>query len=232
MSDRVMEKVTKRRSASWMLVTVVLAALAGGATVAARPMLEQESADARVLVEEGQRAVAQGDRARGVLAIERARLLAPRASFVRTAIDAADIRDAEDTVPRTLRLLTSREWAAIAVGFGWISGLALALAIFTSGRHRSRFAGRTLVASVVGLALSLLGVIASSTSSPAVVTKLDVRALVAPYAEAAANGPLPAGTIVMPGAEHGSFVRVRGADGLEGWVSQSSLEPIAGPAAG
>jgi hypothetical protein len=221
--------VAKRRSAVWFLVVVALAALFGGAALAARPMLEHESAEARVLVDEGQRAIAQGDRARGVLAIERARLLAPRAPFVHTAIAGADIHDAEDVAPRTLRLVTSREWAAIAVGFGWISGLALALAIF---RGRSRLAGRTLVAATVGFALAMVGVIASGASSPAVVTKLDVRALVAPYAEAAANGPLPAGSIVMPGEEHGSFVRVRGEGGLEGWVTRSSLEPIAGPPAG
>jgi hypothetical protein len=77
--------------------------------------------------------------------------------------------------------------------------------------------------------VGLLGVMASNASSLAVITVSDGAALLAPYPAATAVGPLHAGATVVLGPWHDGFVRVRGEDGLTGWVPQSSLEAVAGP---
>jgi hypothetical protein len=73
----------------------------------------------------------------------------------------------------------------------------------------------------------MVALVAASDTSPAVVTSAGERVRVAPYADAAASGPLPAGSMVVRGPEHGGFVRVRSGDGVEGWMPRTSVEPIA-----
>ncbi|MDB5218683.1 MAG: hypothetical protein JWO86_6610 [Myxococcaceae bacterium] len=218
------EKRKLRPIATWAIVFAAIAALLSGAVFAARPMLDDEAAQARTLVEQGQRALGQGDRGAAVLALERARWLAPRAPFVRTAIAAAEIHDAETLLPRTLRLVTSKEWSAIAIILGWTSGLALAFAIAKRG---TRTAGKVALAAGAGLTAAMVALFAASDTAPAVVTTAGTRALIAPYADAAASGPLPAGTVVVRGPEHAGFVRVRSGEGVEGWMPQTSAAPIA-----
>lgn len=219
--------MTTRRFARWSLIFAAIAALLlGGLGLAAGPLLDRETEQARVLVDQGERALGQGDRGAAVLAIERARLLAPRASFVRTAITSAEIHDGAPVAPRTLRLVTSQEWSAIAVALGWTSGLALALALV---KRENRSARKVALGAALGFGAAMVALVAASDTSAAVVTSAGARALIAPYAGAAESGPLPAGSVVVRGPEHGGFVRVRSGDGIEGWTPRANVEPIARP---
>jgi hypothetical protein len=195
-----------------------------GAGVAARDMVESETAQARALVAEGQRALARNDRPAAILALERARWLAPRAQFVRAAVQTADVKDVEPLLPRALRLLTAREWSAIATTFGWASAVGVAFAIVQWERRRALWLALAAgCASVIGMA----GVVEANSSSPAIVTSADAALLVAPYASAAAGVSLPAGTMVLVGSRYEAFVHVVDADGQAGWVPRASVEPIA-----
>lgn len=218
------EKRNHHRIVRWAVVAAAVAVVLLGLGLAARPLLADQRAQARVLVEQGQRALGQGDRGAGVLALERARWLAPRAPFVRTALAAADVRDPESALPRALRLVTSEEWSLITIALGWTSGLALALAI---AERRTRAAAKVAFAAAVGFGVSMVALFAATDTAPGVVTTPATRALVAPYAEAAASGPLPAGSVVVRGPEHNGFVRVRSGDGVEGWIPRDGVQPIA-----
>jgi hypothetical protein len=212
------------RAAIGAITLLVLAGLG----VDAYRMLDEESAQARLLVEDGQRALARNDRGHAVLAFERARWLAPRAGFVRAALAVAAVQDAEPLAQRVLRFVTAREWAAIATTSGWLAGVALAIVI---ARRRSGLLARAAFAAGGAFVVGLGGVMVSNASSLAVVTSGDEAALLAPYPGAAAVGPLHAGATVVLGPEHAGFVRVRGDDGLTGWVPQTSLETVVGSAA-
>lgn len=210
-----------------LLALTTLAALVVGLGLTAAPVIADEQAHARALVERGGHSLATGDRAAGVLDIERARWLAPRAGFVRSAVRAAAIRDPEPAVTSALRMVTSREWGALATALGWSAGLMVALAVVL---ERSRRAWKVALAAAAAFLAAMLGVAQSSPTATAVVTAPAAQALVAPYAGAAPSGPLPAGTLVVRSSVHGDFVRVRSGDGLEGWTSASALEPVARPA--
>lgn len=198
-----------------------------GMGLGAYRMLDEEAAQARSLVEDGQRALARGNRGHAVLAFERARWLAPRAGFVRSALAVAAVRDAEPAARRALRFVTAREWSAIATTSGWLAGLACAIMI---ARRRSGRLGGVAFAAAGAFVVGLSGVMVSNASSLAVITTGDGVALLSPYAGATALGPLHVGATVVLGPRHGSFVRVRGDDGLTGWVPQTSLEAVAGSA--
>ena len=203
-----------------LCVGLVAAGLAG------HGLLAGETSQARALVAEGKRSLARGDRGEGVLALERARWLAPRAGLVRAALAAAGVKDAESVLPRTLRLVTSPEWSAIAVGAGWVSGLGMAFAVL---RWRRRSA--VWVALATGLVFG--GAVAASVetgkSSPAIVTGTDARTLVAPYPTATVEAPLGEGTMVIVGSPYDDFVHVDDGGGTTGWIRQSSIERIASP---
>ena len=206
------------------LIAVTLCVAVLGVGVATRGMVESETAQARALVAEGQRALVRNDRPGAILSLERARWLAPRAQFVRAAVAAAGVKDVETLLPRALRLLTVREWSAIATTFGWICALGVALAVVQSDRRRARWLALAAgCASVIGMA----GVVEANSSSPAIVTSAEVSLLVAPYANASAEASLPAGTMVLVGSRYDAFVHVRDADGQAGWVPRASVEPIA-----
>jgi len=211
-----------RRAA--IIVAASLALLGLGA--AGREMLADETAQAHAFVADGTRALAQNDRTAAVLSFERARWLAPRAEFVRSAVSAAGAKDAEPLLPRALRLVTAREWSAIATTSGWLSafGIAFVLAQWRR-RHALGVALAAGCASVIGMA----GVVESNASSPAIVTSADAPLLVAPYPNAAAERSLPAGTMVLVGSRYDSFVHVRDGDGQAGWVPRASIECIADP---
>jgi hypothetical protein len=189
-------------------------------------LLADETSQARALVAEGQGAMARGDRGAGVLSLERARWLAPRAGLVRTALAAAGVKDAESVLPRTLRLVTSPEWSAIAVGAGWVSGLGMAFAVL---RWRRRSAAWVALATGLVFCGAMAASVETGTSSPAIVTGTDARILVAPYPSAAVEAPLGEGTMVMVGSPYDDFVHVDDGGGTTGWVRQSSVERIASP---
>lgn len=194
-----------------------------GATIASRNLLAEEGSAAAALVAEGQRDFARNDRAAAVLAFERARWFAPRSAEVRAAIRGLGVEDAEAPVPRLLRLVTGREWAAIATTSGWISGLAIALLLVRrSGRTRW-----TAIAAGATFATAMIGLLESNVSAPAVVTGADAHLLIAPYAAAAAEGTLPAGTMVLVGNRYADFVRVREPDGQAGWARSADIERVA-----
>ena len=203
-----------------LCVGIVAAGLAG------HRLLADETSQARALVADAQGALARGDRGAAVLALERARWLAPRAGLIRTALAAAGVKDAESVLPRTLRLVTSPEWYAIAVGAGWVSGLGIAFAVL---RWRRRSA--VWVALATGLVFG--GAIAASVetgkTSPAIVTGTDARILVAPYPTATVETPLGEGTMVIVGSPYDDCVHVDDGGGTTGWVRQSSIERIASP---
>lgn len=203
-----------------LCVGLVAAGLAG------YRLLAEETSQARALVAEGNGALARGDRGEGVLALERARWLAPRAGLVRAALAAAGVKDAESVLPRTLRLVTSPEWSVIAAGAGWVAGLGIALAVL---RWRRRSA--VWVALAAGLVFSgaLAASVETGKSPPAIVTKPDARILVAPYPTAAVEAPLAEGTMVIVGSPYDDFIQVDDGGGTTGWVRQSSVERIASP---
>jgi hypothetical protein len=214
---------TRRRHTRRALALVTVVAAIGGLALAVQPTRAREDAEAHALVADAEHALAKGDRGAATLALERARLLAPRAGFVRTAIDAAQIHEAETPASRGVRLVTSEEWSWLATALGWLAGLSLALAVV---RGRS-IVSRQRIALGAAFLVAMAGVLRSSETSRAVVMS-DGTARIAPYADAAVVGPLPAGAVVDRRSDHGSFVSVRSGDGVEGWIAESRLEPIAG----
>jgi hypothetical protein len=196
-----------------------------GAGVAGYDMLASETAQARAFVADGQRALSRNDRPAAILSFERARWLAPRAELVRSAVAAAGVKDVEPLLPRALRLVTAREWSAIATTFGWVSALGIVLVVVEGRRRHALWVALAAgCASVIGIA----GVVESNVSSPAIVTSTSAPLLLAPYAGATAETTLPAGTMVVVGPAHDAFVHVSDADGQAGWVPRGSIEPIAG----
>lgn len=206
------------RIVAGVVLLVVLAALG----IRARDMLQDERAQARLLVDDGARALAAGDQPAAVLAFERARLFAPRADFVRAAVAAADIHDAESVVPRTLRWITPDEWSAIGITSGWLA--ALALAAFVARKRRS--IGHVVWISAGAFAFALGAVATTNGVARSVVTGAEVPARVAPYTTATTEGALAAGSVVVLDSTHGTFVHVRASDGLEGWVPLNHLVSI------
>jgi hypothetical protein len=204
-------------------VGVCIALLGGG--LAGRNTLADETAQARAFVADGQRALSCNERTAAVLSFERARWLAPRAQFVRSAIASASVKDPEPPLPRALRFVTAREWSAMATLFGWVSALGIAFAVVRWQRRGALWIALTAgCASVIGIT----GVAESNVSSPAIVTSADAPLLVAPYRNAAAERTLPTGTMVLVGSRYDAFVHVKDADGQAGWVPRGSIEPIAG----
>jgi len=215
----------RRETLTRVAVVIAMSLALLGAAIAGRDIVADESAQARTFVADGQRALARDDRASAVLSLERARWLAPREPFVRAAIAAADVNEAEPFLPRAARLLTSREWSAIATTFGWLSGLGIALVV---AGWRSRYAVRGAVAAGCAFVIGMTGIMESNASAPGVVTGSDTQMLVAPYPSAVVEKALPAGTMVVVGSRYDAFVHVKAGDGATGWVPRDRVEPIAG----
>jgi hypothetical protein len=207
------------------LASAVCVAVASGG-VAARDLLTEEASQAHAFVEEGRQALAHYDRGRAVLALERARLLAPRDATVRSALAALDAKDVEPLAERTLRLVTSREWFSLALASGWIAGLGVALIVVRRGRRRG-LAWATLAAggALLGAATGMV----CSADPLAIVCGPEAALLVAPYPSASSEQALSAGSMVTVGSAYDEFVHVEGADGMKGWARRGSLERIASP---
>ena len=209
----------------WFWLVFGLIVLSAG-IVGVRPILEERARHARALVAEGERSLARGERARAVVALERARLIAPRERAVRTAISDLGISDPEPAALRTMRVVSSHEWFAAAVVSGWIAAGAVASVVLR--RRRRTAATRVALAAGAVCLLAAAGVVAASESETAVVSS-DQAARLAPYDDAVPAGALPVGTVVVRGAEHGDFVRVRSGDGIEGWLREHTLVGVARP---
>ena len=167
-----------------------------------------------------------------MLDLERARALAPRAEIVRNAVRTASVDDPAPPLAKAVRLVTAREWSVLATFAGWLAGVALAIAIALGVKRRPaawRASRNVAIASATAFAVAMLAVADASTNEAAVVVAPDAHARIAPYAGAAEIGALPAGLVVVGSEEHGPFVRVRAANGIQGWTSSSSIERIEVP---
>jgi hypothetical protein len=207
-------------------VAVVLLALGAIGSVAARD-LASEGAQAGALVSLGRTALAKGDPATATLSFERARLLAPRADLVRSALSGAGVPSLGPFVTRAVGWVTPREWSSLSVGFGWMAGLSLAVAIVRG--QKGRLARAAALCSGVAFVLSMGGVVESNLASRALaVVTQPAGILVAPYDAAGATADLHAGAVVVMGERYGDFVRVSGAGGVTGWVSSRALQSVVG----
>ncbi len=216
-----------RAAKTWALVAAAMLALGASGAVATHD-LAVESGQARAYVSQGTTALAKGDKASATLAFERARLLAPRADFVRSALSDSGVPELGSPVVRAAGWLTPREWSSLAVAFGWIAGLSLAVGV-ASGPNRTsrRLAGPLTLCSAMAFVLSIGGVLESNVASRALaVVTGPTGALVAPYDAAGATADLPAGAVVVVGERYRDFVQVRGRDGVRGWVPSGVLRSV------
>jgi hypothetical protein len=226
--------MTQHRSTARALKTLAGIAITlfglGALGVVVADELTSESAQAGALVTLGRSALAKGDPAAAVLSFERARLLAPRAFEVRSALSDVGVPALGPWVARTVIWITPREWSSLAVGFGWITVLIMAVAMVRGRKGLLAWLGS--LCSAVALVLSMGGVVESNIASRSlgVVTEpTGVR--VAPYEAAGATADLRAGSVVVIGARYGDFLQVRGADGVSGWVVSGALRRVVGAGA-
>lgn len=214
-------------------VTVALLALGGAGALASRG-LAVESGQARAYATRGQEALARGDRATATLSFERARLLAPRADFVPSTLAGSGLGPPGTPVGRAVGWLAPHEWSCLAVAFGWLAGLNLAVAVAVGLGERSkagRTARRTALGSAVAFVLTIGGVVESTAASRALaVVMKPTGALVSPYEAAGATADLRAGEVVVVGKRYGDFFEVRGSEGERGWVSAGTLRSVVGAA--
>jgi hypothetical protein len=214
------------RATFYAAVTAVFVALGGFGALGVHE-LAVESAQAQSLVALGRTELQKGDAAGAMVSLERAKLLAPRADFVRSALTAANVRDIESPTARVVSRLAPREWSFLLVAFGWMAGLSLAIAIGRS--PTDRLARRLALMAGLLFALSAVGVVRSSlTTHGLAVVSSATGMLVAPYQGAGATADLPPGVVVAVGARYGDFMQVRGPDGAHGWVTASALESVVG----
>jgi hypothetical protein len=189
--------------------------------------LSIERAQARSLVAQGHAALERGQRAQAVLSFERARLLAPRADFVRLALSQANVRELETGAAHAVDQIAPREWSFLLVTFGWVVGLSVAVAI--ASKQASRTARRLALGAGFLFALSAAGVVQSAiTTSSLRVVSSATGVLVSPYRGSGATADLAPGVVVAAGARYGEFIQVCGPNGTRGWVTVSTLEPVLG----
>ena len=126
-----------RAARTWALLAATLVAL-GAAGAVATHYLAMESGQARAYMSQGTAALAKGDKASATLSFERARLLAPRADFVRSPLADSSVPEVGSLVARAAGWLTPREWSSLAVAFGWIAGLSVAVGVAFGPRRTGR----------------------------------------------------------------------------------------------
>jgi hypothetical protein len=210
---------------------VILLAL-GGVGALASGGLAVETGEAHAYVTLGQQALAKGDHASAALSFERARLLAPRAEFVRSTLAESGLRPVGTPVARAAGWLAPREWSSLAVAFGWLAGLTLAVAIAVGlgkGSKAGRAAPRVALGSAVAFVLTIGGIVESTAASRALaVVSTPTGALISPYEAAGATADLRAGEVVVVGKRYGDFLEVRGSGGERGWVPAGTLRSVVG----
>ena len=218
------QKARARVAVLGMLCAVLLAT-AG----ALRHLVRGERGQALAFVDDGQRAMARGDRGAAVLSYERARWFAPRDEAVRAAIAGTGVKEMEPIVPRALHLVTAHEWLAIAVASGWIAGLGLVFLVLRRESHARATTTWLALAAGSAFVVAMAGVMESSAYSLGVVTANEARVLVAPYSKATLEESLPSGSTVIVGSVFGGFRHVQLGDGTAGWVGQPTIETVALP---
>jgi len=214
------------RARTWALIALASFAIGGIGVVAAHD-LAVETAQAQSFLIQGQTDLTRGDRGEAIVAFERALLLAPRSSLVRSAIAAADVAGVTPTAARAFSFVTPGEWADIAVTLGWLAGLSGAVAIgLTKGSSTAR-------RFMLGLSVAFLIGVGGFTESNGAARSLAVvtgptGVLVSPYEDAGATADLRAGAVVVLGSRYGHFVKVTGPDGVSGWVTSNVLQSVVG----
>ncbi len=214
------------RLSRYALLAAGLLALRSAGALGAHE-ISVERAQARSLVAQGRTDLERGRRAQAIVSFERAKLLAPRADFVRSALHDANVRAVETGPAHIDDWVAPREWSFLLLIFGWAAGLSLALAI--ARPRNGRIARRIALGAGVLFALSAAGVVASSVSAGALrVVSNTTGVLVAPYQGAGATADLTPGVVVTVGSRYGDFVQVFGPSGTRGWVTANALEPVVG----
>ncbi len=223
---------------AWASVAVALLALGGAGALASRG-LAVESGQAREYVTQGQEALAKGDRVTAALSFERARLLAPRAEFVQSALAESGVRPVGTPVARAAGWLAPHEWSWLAVVFAWLAGLSSAVT-FSFGKggedgkasNAARVARRAAFGSALAFVLTIGGVVESTDASRALaVVSTRTGALISPYEAAGATADMPAGAVVVVVKRYGGFFQVRAAEGEQGWVPAGALRSVVGSGA-
>ncbi|MEI9950189.1 MAG: hypothetical protein WDO74_14735 [Pseudomonadota bacterium] len=214
------------RLSRYALLAAGLVALGGAGALRAHGM-SVERAQARSLIAQGRADLERGRRAQAIVSFERAKLLAPRADFVRTALHDANVRAVDSGPGRISDWIAPREWSFLLLVFGWAAGLSLAIAIARPGN--GRIARRFALGAGLLFALSAAGVVASSVSAGALrVVSNTTGVLVAPYQGAGATADLTPGVVVAVGPRYGDFIQVCAPNGTRGWVTVNALEPVVG----
>jgi hypothetical protein len=223
----------RSQGARYALIALLLLALGGLAAIVAHAFAV-ETGQAHAYVNLGQAALAKGDRASAALSFERARLIAPRADFVRSALASSGASAVGAPIARAVGFVAPREWSSLTVAFGWLAGASLALAIGLGPRPGwlGRLPRRVALSSGLAFVLSIAGVVESSVASRALAVVIaPTGALVSPYRAAGASADMHPGDAVVVGERYGDFVDVRGPDGVHGWVSSDAIEPVLGAGA-
>jgi hypothetical protein len=210
----------------YFALAAAVLALAGVALLATQ-LIGVECAQARSLVLSGQRELERGEPARAALQFERAHLVAPRAGFVRAALDGVRGADAGSRLVRGVSWVAPREWSLLLVGSAWLTGLGLALLI--AQRSKLPLARRATILAALFCVVSSAGYVQSRRAAGclAVVTNAT-GLLLSPYEGAGATANLSRAVVVQQGQRYADFVEVEGPDGTHGWVAGSALEPVLG----
>ena len=152
----------------------------------------------------------------------RATRLAPRLDEPRAALRAVGAGEALSLA--TPRLPLRREEALLAAAAAWLlAGLLGALGVRASGSGVLRAAGGAAGASVLAL------VVAAAAPAPggvAVVVDDGTLVQAAPVPRAEVLGRLGPGATVRVVERRGDWVRVRPAEGVEGWIPAAAVPPL------
>jgi len=198
----------------------------GIATGAAAHQLRVESAQAESLLDLSRSEQKASRPVEAALALERARVLAPRSKHVREAAPARP-QLFGDGLERAVSWIAPREWSSLVLGFGWLAGISMAVSLLLT--RRSRPLRRIAAASAGLMLLSVAGLTESTRCARALaVVKVPTGALLAPYEGAGATADLARGVVVSETGRYAGFVRIRGPHGASGWVPAGALEAVVG----
>jgi len=220
-----------------VVTTLLLLASTADAAPTPRPAevtaLERRIADdgwsVQALRELGEAYTAAGDHGHAVLALERARLLAPRDEAVAAGLQRARENAGlplprESRVDRVVGTLSPDEWTWIALGGLVCAGAGLVLIAWSTRRRRAgwsaAFAGVAIGLGAGGLALHT----APSTSDVIIVD--DEPARIAPFGAADTAFPARAGERARIEQSRGDHVYVRVDADRAGWLPTTSVEPL------
>lgn len=195
--------------------------------------LERRIADdgwsVQALRELGEAYTAAGDHGHAVLALERARLVAPRDEAVAAALQRARENAGlplprESRVDRAIGTLSPDEWTWIAVGGLAFAGAGLVLIAWSTRRRRAGWS-----AAVAGVAIGLVAgglALHTAPSTSDVIIVVDEPARIAPFAAADPAFPARAGERARIEQSRGEHVYVRVDAERAGWLPSNAVEPL------